>query len=146
MLSNIITQIQKEREQDRTISSQTGTNRRHDLTNIPGHRKVGQNSFFSMSPIPKKVLAPAARAPEPTPAPEATPAPEETPAPATEIIPKGMSRAAMRKKQREEENAKRREQEKEAAQTAQTEQTAQTPAPEPTPAPAPIELESTVSE
>jgi len=53
MLSNIINQIQSEREQDRAISIQTGTNRRHDLTNIRGHRKVGQTSFFSMKPIPK---------------------------------------------------------------------------------------------
>ena len=62
MLSNIINQIQNERAQDRVLSNQIGTNKRHDhIRNIPGHRKVGQNSFFSM------VKLTPAPAPEPTP-------------------------------------------------------------------------------
>jgi outer membrane biosynthesis protein TonB len=161
MLSNIINQIQKERARDRVISTQTGTNQRHDhITNIPGHRKVSQNSFFSMVPLVKastfteKSPAPTPAAepepeptpvaepePEPTPVaePEPTPTPvaaepEPTPTPAIDVIPKGMSRAAIRKKQREEELAKKR-QEKEAAAAAAA-------APEPTL----IEIESTVSQ
>jgi hypothetical protein len=151
MLSNIINQIQKERARDRVISTQTGTNQRHDhITNIPGHRKVSQNSFFSMVPLVKastfteKSPAPTPVAepePEPTPVaePEPTPTPvaaepEPTPTPAIDVIPKGMSRAAIRKKQREEELAKKR-QEKEAAAAAAA-------APEPTL----IEIESTVSQ
>lgn len=163
MLSNIINQIQKERARDRVISTQTGTNQRHDhITNIPGHRKVSKNSFFSMVPLvkastfteksptptpvaepePEPTPTPVAAEPEPEPTlvaaePEPTPVaaePEPTPTPANDVIPKGMSRAAIRKKQREEELAKKR-QEKEAAAAAAT-------APEPTL----IEIESTVSQ
>ena len=131
MLSNIINQIQKERARDRVISTQTGTNQRHDhITNIPGHRKVSQNSFFSMVPL---VKASTFTEKSPTPTPVAA-EPEPTPTPAIDVIPKGMSRAAIRKKQREEELAKKR-QEKEAAAAAAA-------APEPTL----IEIESTVSQ
>lgn len=164
MLSNIINQIQKERARDRVISTQTGTNQRHDhITNIPGHRKVSQNSFFSMVPLVKASTF-TEKSPAPTPAAEPTTAAEPEPTtaaeptaaepttaepttaepaepttaaePANNVIPKGMSRAAIRKKQREEELAKKRQQ-KEAAAAA-----AVTAAPEPTL----IEIESTVSQ
>ena len=83
MLSNIIKQIQQERDQNKNLSRQVGTNQKPQLENIPGHRKVGASIFFGIKPAPAPV-----------------PAPIETKNPTP--IPKGMSRAAIRKKQKEE--------------------------------------------
>ena len=108
MLSNIIKQIQQERDQDKKVSKQVGTNQKHQLTNIPGHRKITSNAIFSFRPVEK------APAPAPEPAASAPVAP----------VPKGMSRAAMRKKQKEEEQARQRA-------DAKAKANANAPAPEP---------------
>jgi hypothetical protein len=142
MLTNIINQIQQERDQDRHISKKTGTNKIHDFTRIPGHRKVGPN--IVLGKVSAFVQPPST--PTPTPTLEAVPDPAPiaptiaTIEPVSEsthttalIQPVKLSKAAMKKKQKEEELAKKREQQK-------------APAPAPAPEPAPIEIESTVSE
>ena len=144
MLSNIINQIQQERDQDRHLSKKTGTNQIHDFTRIPGHRKVGPNIVFGKVPAASAFTPPNASAPRTTRAPEPEPEPESPPI-TTESInipiseptpvevkqpPTRMTKTAMKKKQKEEQMAKKRE----ALAKAQAE------------APAPIEIESTVSE
>ena len=65
MLSNIIKQIQNEREQDKRIAKQIGTNQKHNLTNIPGHRKVTQNTLFKITPMNIESKAPVPEPPVP---------------------------------------------------------------------------------
>ena len=164
MLTNIINQIQQERDQDRDISKRTGTNQIHDFTRIPGHRKVGPNivlgrvSAFVQPPAPT-------REPVADPTPIAPIVPIEPVSESTHttalIQPAKLSKAAMKKKQKEEELAKKREQQKAKSQApapAPAPEPAPVPAPEPAPEPepepepapapepAPIEIESTVSE
>ena len=65
MLSNIIKQIQNERDQDKRLSKQIGTNQKHQLTNIPGHRKITPNAIFQVRPMVVKATIPKKQAPEP---------------------------------------------------------------------------------
>ncbi len=152
MLTNIINQIQQERDQDRHISKRTGTNQIHDFTRIPGHRKVAPNAVLGKVSafIPTAVVAPPAPAPAreiiPAPEPAPEPTPEPAPAPEPAVIetnvqqPTRLSKTAMKKKQKEEEQAKKREAQAKAEAEAKAQEPAQEPAPEP------IEIESTVSE
>jgi CCR4-NOT transcriptional regulation complex NOT5 subunit len=145
MLSNIINQIQQERDQDRHLSKKTGTNQIHDFTRIPGHRRVGPNIVFGKVPA-ASAFTPTATAPRTTHAPEPTTTttstePTSTPATTEPIItpnsqpiqvevkqtPTRMTKTAMKKKQKEEQMAKKRE------------GLVQAPTPEP------IEIKSTVS-
>lgn len=144
MLTDIINQIQQERNQDRHMSKKTGTNQIHDFTRIPGHRKVGPNTILGRVSAFAPVLPPApvpAPAPEPKrevviPEPVSTQEPVSEPAPIETVVqqqqPTRLSKAAMKRKQKEEELARKRE--------------AQAQAEAPAPTPEPIEIESTVSE
>jgi len=103
MLGNIIKQITQERHDNKSISTQLGTNQIHTLSNVKGFRKVGRNMSFGLFAPPAAVVdidardlinkrmaiinAPAPHVPEEAPAPHVTeeaPAshvPEEAPAP-----------------------------------------------------------------
>jgi len=156
MLTDIINQIQQERNQDRHMSKKTGTNQIHDFTRIPGHRKVGPNTVFGRVSAFAPVLQPTT-VPEPAPAPApeprrevVIPEPVSEPAPIETVVqqqqPTRLSKAAMKRKQKEEELAKKREAQAKAQAEPQAEPPAEPQAEPQAPTPEPIEIESTVSE
>ena len=93
MLGNIIKQITQERHDNKSISTQLGTNQIHTLSNVKGFRKVGRNMSFGLFAPPAAIVdieardlinkrmaiinAPAPHVPEEAPAPHV---PEEAPA------------------------------------------------------------------
>ena len=106
MLGNIIKQITQERHDDKSISTQLGTNQIHTLSNMKGFRKVGRNMLFGLFAPPAAVVdidardlinkrmavinAPAPHVTEEAPAPHVTeeaPATESSNPPLGEITP-----------------------------------------------------------
>ena len=168
MLGSIIKQATQERRDNKSISSQLGTNQIHTLSNVSGFRKVGNNMSFGLyAPKPVAPVAPATKAPVPEPevpeaAPEAAPEPEapepevpeapepeapeqapepEAPAPASAPAPAPASAPAPLPKGMSRAAMRKKQKEEELArQKAQ----AQAQAPAQAPAPAPIEIASTL--